>query len=73
MFKEVEDKFEANIAILVVESFGYGHILEKLYYKVDRTEDISNCIADMTDKIFVPYDADICVRRVRFGRILGRE
>lgn len=73
MFKEVEDKNEANIAIIIAESFSCGNVLDKFYYKVDCIEDISGCIVDMTEHTFIPYDADVYIRRVRFGRIIGRE
>lgn len=73
MFKEVETIYDANLAIVVAEDYGYGHIIEKLYYKIDKPEDISDCITDMAEKVFVPFDVEISIHRVKLGHILGCE
>lgn len=73
MFKEVEDIYKANLAIIVAENYGYGHILEKLYYKIDKVEDISGCIADAAEQVFIPFDVEMSIHRVKSGRVLGRE
>ena len=73
MFKEVDNVFDANLAIIVSENYDCGKIVEKFYYKTDKTEDVSSCVADAARQIFIPFDMTISVYKVRFGRVIGRE
>ena len=73
MFKEVDNVFDANLAIIVSENYDCGKIVEKLYYKIDKTEDVSDCVADVARQVFIPFDMTISVYKVRFGRVIGRE
>ena len=73
--KEVFVPQEANRVAIISESFGRKKILEKVYFYLDKNEDMSNILEHIEKKYGYLIDVNIRIDfyYVRNGLTIGRE